>query len=233
MTTQAAALDATVAADRANVQSAKVQLDYATIEAPISGRTGLLQVHKGNLVRANDTAPIVSINRITPVYVTFAIPESMLPQFKKYMAGGHDSGRGAGAQRRRPAARSARSTSSTSRSTRPPARSRSKAPSRTTRSPPDAGPVRQRQRDADHRPERDRGADRRRCRAASRATSSSSSRTTRPSRLRPVTVARTHGDDSIINDRRRSRARRSSPTASCGWCRAAGCDQGRRSQGTS
>ena len=88
MTTQAAALDATVAADKANVQSAKVQLDYATIEAPISGRTGLLVVHKGNLVRANDTAPIVSINRITPVYVTFAVPESMLPQFKRYMAAG-------------------------------------------------------------------------------------------------------------------------------------------------
>jgi multidrug efflux system membrane fusion protein len=88
MTTQAAALEGTVAADRANIQSAKVQLDYATIEAPISGRTGLLQVHKGNLVRANDTAPIVSINRITPVYVSFAVPESLLPQFKKYMAAG-------------------------------------------------------------------------------------------------------------------------------------------------
>jgi len=88
MTTQAAALEATVAADRANVQSARVQLDYATIEAPISGRTGLLQVHKGNLVRANDTIPIVSINRITPVYVTFAIPESMLPQFKQFMGAG-------------------------------------------------------------------------------------------------------------------------------------------------
>ena len=88
MTTQAAALEATVAADRANVQSARVQLDYATIEAPISGRTGLLQVHKGNLVRANDTTPIVTINRISPVYVTFAIPESMLPQFKHYMAAG-------------------------------------------------------------------------------------------------------------------------------------------------
>jgi multidrug efflux system membrane fusion protein len=88
MTTQAASLEATVAADRANIQSAKVQLDYATIEAPISGRTGLLVVHKGNLVRANDTAPIVSINRIAPVYVTFAVPESILPQFKHYMAAG-------------------------------------------------------------------------------------------------------------------------------------------------
>src|SRR4051812_21434189 len=87
-TTQAASLEATVAADRANIQAAKVQLDYATIEAPISGRTGLLQVHKGNLVRANDTAPIVSINRVTPVYVTFAVPESMLPQFKRFMAAG-------------------------------------------------------------------------------------------------------------------------------------------------
>src|SRR5205807_8922192 len=88
MDTQLAALEATLASDRANIQSAKVQLDYATIAAPISGRTGLLQVHRGNLVRANDTAPIVSINRITPVYVTFAIPESMLPQFKHFMATG-------------------------------------------------------------------------------------------------------------------------------------------------
>jgi len=88
MTAQAAALEATVAADRANVQSAKVQLDYATIEARISGRTGLLQVHKGNLVRANDTQQLININRITPVYVTFAIPEAMLPQFKRYMAAG-------------------------------------------------------------------------------------------------------------------------------------------------
>ena len=88
MMTQAAALEATVAADRANIESAKVQLDYATIEAPISGRTGLLQIHKGNLVQANGAVPIVTINRISPVYVTFAVPESMLPQFKQYMAAG-------------------------------------------------------------------------------------------------------------------------------------------------
>jgi membrane fusion protein, multidrug efflux system len=88
MTSQAAALEATVAADRAAIESAKVQLDYATIEAPISGRTGLLLVHKGNLVRANDTQAIVVINRIQPVYVSFAIPESMLPQFKRYVAAG-------------------------------------------------------------------------------------------------------------------------------------------------
>ena len=89
MKTQAAALDATVGADRAAVESAKVQLDYATIEAPITGRTGLLLVHKGNLVQANAAQAIVTINRIQPVYVSFAIPEAMLPQFKRYMASGN------------------------------------------------------------------------------------------------------------------------------------------------
>ena len=86
--TQAVALEATVNADRAVVENAKVQLDYATIEAPISGRTGLLQVHPGNLVRAQDTNPIVTINRITPVYVSFAIPEAQLPELKRFMARG-------------------------------------------------------------------------------------------------------------------------------------------------
>lgn len=84
----AAALEATVAADRAAVENARVQLDYATIVSPISGRTGLLQVHVGNLVRANDTTPIVTINRITPVYVSFAVPEAQLPELKHYMARG-------------------------------------------------------------------------------------------------------------------------------------------------
>jgi multidrug efflux system membrane fusion protein len=84
----AAALDATVAADRAAVENAKVQLDYATIASPLDGRTGLLQVHPGNLVRATDTQPIVTINKITPVYVSFAVPEARLPALKRYMAQG-------------------------------------------------------------------------------------------------------------------------------------------------
>jgi membrane fusion protein, multidrug efflux system len=84
----AAALDATVALDRANIENAKVQLQYATIRAPLSGKTGLLQVHRGNLVRATDTTPIVTINKITPVYVSFSVPEAMLPDLKRYMARG-------------------------------------------------------------------------------------------------------------------------------------------------
>lgn len=82
----AAALDATVVADEANVDKAKVQLQYATIRSPMTGRSGLLQVHPGNLVRANDTQAIVTINRITPVYVSFSIPEAQLPALKRYMS---------------------------------------------------------------------------------------------------------------------------------------------------
>jgi multidrug efflux system membrane fusion protein len=86
--TSAAALEATVEADRAAVESAKVQLQYATIASPIAGRTGALMVHEGNLVRAADTTPLVVINQVAPIYVSFAIPESRLPELKRYMSKG-------------------------------------------------------------------------------------------------------------------------------------------------
>jgi membrane fusion protein, multidrug efflux system len=83
-----AALDATVEADKAAVENAKIQLQYATIASPIAGRTGALMVHEGNLVRANDTTPLVVINQVAPIYVSFAIPESRLPELKRYMGQG-------------------------------------------------------------------------------------------------------------------------------------------------
>ena len=86
--TSSAALDATVEADRAAVESAQVQLQYATIASPIAGRTGALMVHEGNLVRTADTTPLVVINQVAPIYVSFAIPESRLPELKRYMAQG-------------------------------------------------------------------------------------------------------------------------------------------------
>jgi membrane fusion protein, multidrug efflux system len=82
------ALNATVAADRAALENAQVQLEYATIHAALSGRTGALMVHEGNLVRANDTAPLVVINQIMPIQVAFSIPESRLPELKRFMARG-------------------------------------------------------------------------------------------------------------------------------------------------
>ncbi len=86
--TNVAALDGTVAADEAAVENAKVQLQYTTIVAPHSGRTGFIQMQQGNLVRANDATPLVMINQVTPINVLFAIPEALLPQFKQYLAKG-------------------------------------------------------------------------------------------------------------------------------------------------
>ena len=88
ITANAAAIEATLGADRAAVESAKVQLTYATIAAPSAGRTGALMVHEGNLVRANDTTPLVVINQVAPIYVTFGIPEAQLPDLKRYMRQG-------------------------------------------------------------------------------------------------------------------------------------------------
>src|SRR5205814_905145 len=86
--TAATALDATIQSDRAAVENAKVQLQYATITAPLSGRTGALIVHEGNLVRANDVTALVVINQVSPVYVSFGVPEGQLPDFKRYLAQG-------------------------------------------------------------------------------------------------------------------------------------------------
>jgi multidrug efflux system membrane fusion protein len=84
--TTAAALDAVVGANRAAVENAKVQLQYATIRAPIAGRTGALRGHAGNLVRANDQLPLVVINQVSPIYVSFGVPEGLLPDLRRYMA---------------------------------------------------------------------------------------------------------------------------------------------------
>ncbi len=100
--TSVAALEATLASDRAAVENAKVQLQYATIRAPISGRTGALMVNAGNLVRANDQAPLVTINQLTPIYVSFALPEPLLPDLRRYMARGALRVEVAAVERRKP-----------------------------------------------------------------------------------------------------------------------------------
>jgi len=82
----ATALQATVGADRAAVENARVQLQYATITAPVTGRTGALMVHPGNLVRANDSTALVVINQVSPVNVVFAMPEAQLPDLERYLA---------------------------------------------------------------------------------------------------------------------------------------------------
>lgn len=83
----AAASNATLAASKAAVDQARLNLQYATIRAPISGRTGSLRVREGNLVRAADAAPLVTINQIRPILVRFAVPAGNLSDIQRYRSG--------------------------------------------------------------------------------------------------------------------------------------------------
>ncbi|MBV5338088.1 MAG: efflux RND transporter periplasmic adaptor subunit [Deltaproteobacteria bacterium] len=82
----AESLAATLAADRAAIKNAKIQLGYCSIRSPISGRTGTIALQPGNLVKANDL-PIVTVNQLTPIYATFSIPEKILAEVKLALAG--------------------------------------------------------------------------------------------------------------------------------------------------
>jgi multidrug efflux system membrane fusion protein len=86
--TNADALEAVVDADRAALENAKVQLSYCYIFSPIEGQVGSLLVNEGNLVRVNDATPLVVINQVTPINVTFSVPEQHLADIKQRMAGG-------------------------------------------------------------------------------------------------------------------------------------------------
>jgi multidrug efflux system membrane fusion protein len=76
---------AAIEADKAALEQAKIQLSYTTIRSPIDGRTGNLMVKQGNVVKANDI-DLVTINQLSPIYVTFSVPEAQLNNIKKYMA---------------------------------------------------------------------------------------------------------------------------------------------------
>ncbi|HKT50006.1 MAG TPA: efflux RND transporter periplasmic adaptor subunit, partial [Candidatus Angelobacter sp.] len=80
------AAQAAVAADKAAVETAKINLEYTSIYSPINGRTGNVGVKEGNLVKANDVPILVTINQIEPIYVTFALPEQQLAQVKEFSA---------------------------------------------------------------------------------------------------------------------------------------------------
>jgi multidrug efflux system membrane fusion protein len=84
--TNADAAESVVDADKAAVDNAKVQLSYCYIYSPVNGRVGSLLVNEGNLVRVNDGAPLVIINQINPINVTFSVPEQHLADLKRHMA---------------------------------------------------------------------------------------------------------------------------------------------------
>lgn len=83
--TSTKSLEATVAADRAQVEQARIQLEFSRIYAPITGRTGALAIRPGNLVpTAGGGVPLITINSTDPVLVTFSIPERQLEELRRY-----------------------------------------------------------------------------------------------------------------------------------------------------
>ena len=83
----AEATAATVKADEAAIEQARINLDYCSVHSPISGRTGAMLINPGNVVKVNE-AVVVVINQIQPIYVTFSVPEQNLAEIKRYQAEG-------------------------------------------------------------------------------------------------------------------------------------------------
>ena len=79
----AAAAKATVRADQAAVDAARLNLDYCQVRAPISGRTGSLLVKPGNMVTPSGGA-LVTINQLAPIGVSFSVPEQRLSDIRRY-----------------------------------------------------------------------------------------------------------------------------------------------------
>lgn len=86
VTANAQAAEASLQAGIASVENARLNLDYCFIHAPLSGRTGNLLVHRGNLIKADDTNPLVVINQTEPIYVSFSVPEKYLSEIRRYAA---------------------------------------------------------------------------------------------------------------------------------------------------
>jgi multidrug efflux system membrane fusion protein len=83
--TAAEALKATVDSDKAAVENAALQVSYCSIRSPIDGIVGSLYVDQGNLIKEKDAA-IASINQISPIKISFTLPQQYLPSIRKYMA---------------------------------------------------------------------------------------------------------------------------------------------------
>ena len=71
-------LKAAIESDEAMIANAKLQIEYSKISAPIDGRAGEILLHEGNLVDVNSIRPLVIINKISPIYVSFSVPEQHL-----------------------------------------------------------------------------------------------------------------------------------------------------------
>jgi len=84
--TQADVYRAAIKSDQGSLDNLKVQLSYCTIAAPIDGRISAAAVKVGNFVRQADTAPMATINQMAPVYVSFTVPQNVLPEIRRALA---------------------------------------------------------------------------------------------------------------------------------------------------
>ncbi|MGP1682966.1 MAG: efflux RND transporter periplasmic adaptor subunit, partial [Giesbergeria sp.] len=75
-------------ASKAAVDNARLQLEYCTIRSPLDGFVGKVMLQMGNMVKANDSNPLVVINQVQPIYVNFAVPEQRLSVIRYHMAKG-------------------------------------------------------------------------------------------------------------------------------------------------
>ena len=98
------ALKASVAADEAAVETARAQLDYTIITAPIDGRAGIRQVDIGNIVHANDSISLVTLTQTQPSAVIFTLPETLIDPLRDAMLAGLPLmlGTGTGSELRQP-----------------------------------------------------------------------------------------------------------------------------------
>lgn len=76
---------ASLKADRARLAQTQLQLEYTNITAPISGRAGAISIQPGNLIKDNDAA-LVTILEISPIDVSFGVPQQLLPEVQRYNA---------------------------------------------------------------------------------------------------------------------------------------------------
>lgn len=87
----ARALEAEVLSNESRLSTAKLQLEFCSIRAPLTGRSGNMTIHEGDLVRANAndaTSTLLTINQLNPIYVTFGVPQQYLSVLTRYRAVG-------------------------------------------------------------------------------------------------------------------------------------------------
>jgi multidrug efflux system membrane fusion protein len=84
--TQVGVYQGAIVADQAAIENLKVQIGYCTIRAAISGRVSMAALKVGNFIRQADLTPIATIMQTAPVYVTFALPQTSLPELRAALA---------------------------------------------------------------------------------------------------------------------------------------------------